>query len=363
MEKRNYSVDLFRIIAAFFVIVLHIIGKGGILKNTSPDEVNYWMGWFLEIGAYCAVNCFALISGYLMVNKTIKAKNIIALWIQVLFYSLLLSALFFVFLPESRNLKNLALAFIPIMGKQWWYISAYFALFFLIPILNAAINNISKGTLVKFLLVILIGVCVIDCGIPRDPFAIADGYSTVWLMLLYFFGAYIRKYDLKQKVTTTQSALAFVVLIIVTFLSKVCIYFATKKIFGEAKLDNMFISYTSITIVLAAISLFLFCLNVKVSNSLQKVILFFSPATLGVYLIHVHPLVFEHIIKEAFADFANKPHGVMLLCVLATALVIFMLCSAIDLVRIWLFKLIKVDCLCEMIDDKITKIGLKAFKK
>ena len=363
MVKREYNVDLFRIIAAIFVIVLHVLGKGGILENTSPSEVNYWVAWFLEICSFCAVNCFALISGYVMVNKTIKAKNIIGLWFQVLFYSLLITALFFVFLPESRSCKNLVFALMPILGTQWWYVSSYFALFFLIPILNAAINNISQTTFEKFLLVILIGVCVFDCGVPGDPFVINNGYSVIWLMLLYFFGAYIRKYDLKQKVTTTQSAIAFVVLIILTFLSKICIHFATKEIYGEARLDDTFVSYTSVTIVLAAVSLFLFCLNVKVSNPLQKVIIFFSPATLGVYLIHVHPLVFEHILNGAFADFANKPIWIMLLFVLAATLVIFLLCSAIDLVRIRLFKLIKVDCLCEVIGDKITRIGLRIFKK
>ena len=71
MEKRNYNIDLFRIIAAFFVTVLHVLGQGGILESTSPTETNYWIAWFLEICAYCVVNCFALISGYVMVIKTV----------------------------------------------------------------------------------------------------------------------------------------------------------------------------------------------------------------------------------------------------------------------------------------------------
>lgn len=45
------------------------------MKSTLPGGINYWVAWFLEICAYGAVNCFALISGYVMVNKTIKAKK------------------------------------------------------------------------------------------------------------------------------------------------------------------------------------------------------------------------------------------------------------------------------------------------
>lgn len=361
MEKRDYNVDLFRVIATIFVVILHVLGQGGILAKASPDGATYWIGWLLEILAYCAVNCFVLISGYVMVNKTTKLKNIIGLWFQVLFYSILISGLLFIFVPETRSIKNFAVAFLPVLGRQWWYVSSYFALFFAIPILNAAINNISKKTFEKFLLIILVGVCIADCAVPKDPFAINSGYSAIWLILLYFFGAYIRKYDLKDKVTAPKSALAFAILIILTFLSKICIHFATQKIFGEAKLDNMFVSYISVTIVLAAVSLFLFCLNAKISNFLQKTVRFFSPATFGVYLIHDHPVVSQYILKDAFAGFANQSFAIMPLSVLAVTLAIFLSCSVIDLIRIRIFKLIRINRLCEMIDDQITKRLLKKF--
>lgn len=362
MKQRDYNVDLFRILATMLVIILHVLGQGGVLKATTPNSAMYWVAWFLEIMAYCAVNCFALISGYIMANKTPKLKNIVGLWFQVLFYSLVISGLCFLFAPETRSLKNLVVAFLPVLGRQWWYVSAYFALFFVIPVLNAAIHNISEKTFKKVLLVILIGICVVDCTVPKDPFVIASGYSPIWLMILYLFGAYIRKYDLKQKITASQSALAFWAVIILTFLSKFCIRFATKMLFGQVKLDNTFISFVSITIVLASVFLFLFCLNVKIRDSSKKVIGFFSPTTLSVYLIHVHPVVFVYIIKDAFVSFASKPLALMPLYILAATLVIFLLCSAIDLVRIQFFKLIKMDRLCEIIGSKITRIYQKVFR-
>ena len=74
--KRASDIDLFRIIATLLVIVLHVLGKGGILNNAAPDSAAYWTAWFLEICAYCAVNCFALISGYVMADKTVEIKSI-----------------------------------------------------------------------------------------------------------------------------------------------------------------------------------------------------------------------------------------------------------------------------------------------
>ena len=256
MEKRNYNIDLFRIIAAFLVTVLHVLGQGGIMKSASPTEINYWIAWFLGICAYCAVNCFALISGYVMVNKTVKAKNMISLWFQILFYSLLFTALFFVFVPESRSVKELLVAFVPVLGQQWWYVSSYFALCFFIPFLNKTINNISQQTYKKILLLILFVICCIACVVSKDAFSLNGGYSAIWLMIVYLFGAYIRKYDICEKITSFKSVVGFLLMIVLTFASKITISFFTKSFLGQVKYDNTFISYISITILLSAIFLF-----------------------------------------------------------------------------------------------------------
>ena len=41
MIERNVNVDLFRVIATLFVVVLHVLGQGGISKNTSPGGTQY----------------------------------------------------------------------------------------------------------------------------------------------------------------------------------------------------------------------------------------------------------------------------------------------------------------------------------
>lgn len=355
--KRNANIDLFRITATIFVIILHVLGRSGILNATSPNEVNYWIAWFLEICAFCAVNCFALISGYVMVNKSIKAKSLIGLWFQVSFYSLLITSIFFVFLPESRTVRNVIIAVLPILGRQWWYVSSYFALFVFLPFLNQALKNIPQKTYRKFLLIILLFVCTADCIIPIDTFRLNNGYSALWLMLVYMFGAYIKKYNVGEKITALKSLLGFFAMATVTFASKLALSFI-----GATKYEDMFITYSSITILLSAIFMFLFCMKIRIGNAASKVIIFLSPVSLSVYLIHVHPLVFENILGSAFSSFASKSPVVMVICVIAATLAIFVICAAIDLLRIQLFKLIRVNKLCEFTDKKINKLYGKFFK-
>lgn len=362
MEKRNYNIDLFRIIAAFLVTVLHVLGKGGVLKSTSPNEINYWIAWFLEIGAYCAVNCFALITGYVMYNKSIKAKSIVGLWFQVLFYSLLFTTLFFVFVPETRTTDNLVAAVMPVLKKQWWYVSSYFALWFFIPFLNKAINNISQQTYKKVLLLILFAVCFIDCIVPTDAFTLNNGYSAIWLMIVYLFGAYIRKYNICEKTTSFKCIVGYFSMIILTFVSKIAIRLVTIDLLGQAKYENTFISYISITILLSAIFLMMFCLKIKINNIASKLIRFIAPASLGIYLIHVHPLVFNNIINNAFVSFADKSPIAMAFFAIAASLGIFVLCAIIELLRIQIFKLIKMNKLSEFIAAKMNGFYLRVFE-
>lgn len=354
MKTRDVPIDLLRVIATVLVILLHVLGQGGVLKSTAPTGINYWIAWFLEIGAYCAVNCFALISGYVMVNKTVKMKNIIGLWFQALFYSLLITLLFVAFIPVCRDKIDWVCVFLPITGKQWWYLSSYFVLFFAMPLLNSAVKHLPRQTLKKILIVILFGVGCIDCFVKKDAFAIKNGYSAIWLMIVYLFGAYIRRYDVKQQFTARKSLLAFFGTILFTFLCKLSIYGISGRAGTLALYENRLVSYPSITIVLAAIFLLLFCLNLKIGRWGERIIGFFAPAALGVYLIHVHPLVFNLVIKDACVLFAQQAPWLMVLCVIGAVAAILVLCTLIERLRIGLFNWIKVPVWCAFLDRKAT---------
>ena len=364
MTQRNHSVDLFRIIASIFVIILHVLGQGGILQAAAPGSSVYWLAWSMEILAFCAVDCFALISGYVMLDKSIKTKNIVGLWIHALFYSLLFTALFFVFVPETRSLRHIVVACLPIVGKQWWYMSAYFALYLFIPVLNAGVHQIPKRNIQKFLILVLVGIGILDHLIPTDDaFRLTGGNSPIWLMILYLFGAYIKKYNVKEKITRFQSLLGFFIAIALTILSKVIIRLVTVRMFGVIKYDDTWISYTSITIIFASLFLFLFFLNIRIGDTAQKAIMLLAPATLGVYLIHVHPLVFEYILKDAFVSFAHTSGLLMIVCTLAVTLIIFLLCAVIDLLRIQLFKLLRVAQLCESVNRYVVRLFSKVSEE
>lgn len=48
----------------WYVITLHTLGHGGVLDNLPIGTIRYASDWILETIAYYAVDCFAIISGY-----------------------------------------------------------------------------------------------------------------------------------------------------------------------------------------------------------------------------------------------------------------------------------------------------------
>lgn len=64
MNKKNPGIELLRIVSMIYVIILHTLGQGRILTNSISGSFHFYVGWTIEIFAFCSVNIFGIISGY-----------------------------------------------------------------------------------------------------------------------------------------------------------------------------------------------------------------------------------------------------------------------------------------------------------
>src|SRR5574344_1724268 len=87
MENRNYGIDFLRLVLMYMVCVLHTLGQGGIIYSSINGSIGFGVFYLLEIISYCAVDSFAIISGYTSKNKPQKYEKIVSMWFQVLFFS------------------------------------------------------------------------------------------------------------------------------------------------------------------------------------------------------------------------------------------------------------------------------------
>lgn len=244
-------------------------------------------------------------------------------------------------------------AFFPVMFNQYWYFSSYVALFLFIPLLNLILEKMDQTQLKFCMGMILLFFGCIQTLFYSDVFGTNDGYSAIWLMILYLVGGYIRKYESDKKKKARRFIVGYFILIGLTWLSKLIIEMVTLHVLGEVRAGNYLISYKSPTIFLAAVFLLLFFAKINISPFWKRMIGFFSPMAFGVYLIHNHPLVFSVLMKERFSDYAAFPWPFEILAVLGMAVCINLICYAIDFIRFELFKILHIRKRLDLLEDSI----------
>lgn len=342
---RNYGIDFLRMFSMFSVVVLHVLGAGGVLDAVGMLSVSYDAVWFLEIIAYCAVNCYGLISGYVGVKSKFKYANILYLYLQVIFYTVLLTVGAGICLSGPVGKKDLIKAFFPFVTGYYWYFTAYFCIFFFMPFMNKLLYALDEKQAKGLVWTIVIIFSVLPTVFQKDIFTTTYGYSALWLAMLYLIGGSMRLFGWGENISKRKLALFFTVCISFTWFLMLLFDFIYQSLQKGIE-GNSLIRYTLPTVLLAAAILVIFFARLKLNDGLKKIIAVFAPSAFGVYIIHGDPFVWDYFIKEKFAVYADYRPVWMLAAVLGTALLIYLLCSGIDMIRFWIFKLLKIKEIC-----------------
>ncbi len=120
--------------------------------------------------------------------------------------------------------------------------------------------------------------------------------------------------------------------------------------------------YTSPFTVIAAISLFMLFKDMQIKNrAVSAMINFFAPASFSVFLIHYNPLVFLYIMKHF--TFLNDLNGILMtVCILFSAVIMFLVLGTADHIRILIFRLLKINERSEKLLD-MTVNKLKSMRR
>ena len=349
---RNYGVDALRIYSMCMIVVLHILSQGGILEKINGG--GYYLVWLLEILAYCATDCYALISGYIRKSsKKYNYQKIGMMWLKVVFYSFGITFLFFLIHREKVSTRDMIESVFPIASNQYWYFTAYVGMFFLIPVLEFLIEKLTKRecTMTVMVLIVVFSVYGTFSKIFGDPFLLGDGYSVAWLCILYFLGAWMKKYNVLERL---NRKIAVIGIMASTLFVWGC--------FCWVPLGGLLVSYISPFILLNAVLFLSIFSRIEIGSFLKKVIAWFAPATFGVYLIHCQKVVFNEYLKNSFT-WVTKLNVVLIpITVLLAATIIFLVCTIIEKIRIVMFKIMRLENMSKYIYDQLEKILLESIR-
>lgn len=335
------------------IVLLHIVGLGGITGGTPLFSVNHQVAWGIYLLANCGVDCFALISGYVGVTAKYKYSNIVLLWLRVVFYTLGITACFQLFMPEKVSLMSWVHAVFPVYYEEYWYFSAYFVLFLFIPVLNLAIDRLSKKQIKVVLILMIMAFSVIPTLLYKLPFNMRGGSTAWWLMVVYLIGGYIRKYDFGKSIKTYKLVLLLFGCWAIMWLSCFVIDHVTMSRYGEVRYEDYLINNISPFVLTVAVCLLILFSRMRVNKTAIKIISVFSPVAFSVYLIHIHPLVRDNILSGFFKAFAGYSAPLLIAAILGAAIAVYAGCTVIDWIRILLFRLIRIKPVLEKAEQKV----------
>ncbi len=303
------------------IIGHHIIVHGLGLKNISEpgfisDNTTYSQIIFNSILAI-AVNSYVFISGYFGIK--FKTSTIFSFIIQAVSYSVIIKLIFVYINPNDFSYLYIIKAFFPISNNTWWFITNYIGLYFLAPFLNEGIKNICKNQAT----ILILGLILLNCfssfifgGISKS------GYHIFSFILIYLLGRFTNIHKIEIRYAKT-------VLTFSTFI--ISITGITLLYIKKSNLVWQLFYYNNPFILISAISLFFIFNNykIKANNLINKV----AATTLGIYMIHDHPLVRDfiaQIVKDSKAHFSKIE---FISFIILFALCIFISGSMVELMR------------------------------
>ena len=363
---RNQGIELLRIAATLVIITQHILTQGGVLYEAAENinYVNYSLAYLLKNLTHWGSTVFALISGYLCIRSRYRVSSLLRVWLETVFYTVLFTAVFALVQPETVDAKLWVGAFFPVINRKYWYITAYAALFLMMPLLNAGIHALPRRTLTLSLLAAVVLFCALPPFTTQDSFSFNSGYSPWWLAFMYVVGAYVRLYG-EERLQNVKSRWLWLTLGLCAFLTWVLQpllilldFFPSLRWLSDYLSDRAAALQvrTSITLMLLAVCVFLLFLRARPPRWAEKPVKFLSAHSLGVYLIHVHPLLFATA-YYLFAPLAHLPAPLLLLAVPAAAVGVFALCTLLDTLRAALFRVLRADALADRLAGVLARLG------
>lgn len=310
---RNSSIELYRIIAMLFVVIVHCNGwlVGGI--PTDFDETNISVfrisqATIQAITCTC-VNMFLLISGYF--GLKLKWKSILNIYMLLISISIpfyLLS----IFLGETFSVRQFLSRFMA-FSRSGYFVECYLLLMFFSPVLNAFIEKLGKNILLWVLLFWGIEI-YFEFVLHDGDLGFMRGYSFIHFVLIYMIGRTLSLYKgLLFQINKGKYLIIYI-------LSTITILF----LYIILDLSSAF-SYSSPFNIIATCSLFMLFAKTTYYN---RWINWVASSTFAVYIIHTSNPVFNwlrNFDKETLTNYAYPSYllimGGVILLIFASSII------------------------------------------
>ena len=211
-KQRNIGIDFLRVWAMLAICMGHLLWHGGCVDLFENGSVERLFLCFCSclINVPCMLNCFALISGYVMVLRCQRQTNageckirfdkLFQIEFQILFFTLSLAILFFLFLPNVVGKSQWLHALFPVLTIHYWYLSAYIPVLMLAPFVLTVLFHFGMHDCRTYLWLAFVFICMLS-QIPvlgKYSTWLANDMSVNWLLFCFFIGGFCARFGFRS---------------------------------------------------------------------------------------------------------------------------------------------------------------------
>lgn len=329
VKERDSNFELLRLLAMGIVITSHY-NLFSFPQESLPAgfDMNVLLKYIMTAG--CIANIvFILLTGYFMIKSKLKPGKIIALLLEMYFYSLIFLGLELL-INKSVSKDHLLAGLLPFPFGNWFCVM-YMLLMAVSPYVNKLLLSLKKDEYKRFLILLFVIVSIIPTLLNSSQLSRLSLF-----ILIYGIGGYMRLYPSKSSLK--KDWLFFFGSLAALVLSVCAIYLAviiTGNDHWVSKITYFSATNTSPLVILFSVALFRMFKRINIGSN--KVINYIAGSVLGVYLIHENVFVRSYIWNEYFIIDINTPIIAFIFLSVVKILSVFAACTAIDIIRRVLF--------------------------
>lgn len=324
-NERNSSVEVFRIISMFLIVMHHYVVNSGIpsFYETGSANINQYVAQILGAWGKTGINCFTLITGYFLIGKECSPKRAFNLWGEYFFWTIFCFGFLAFYDKSIISISDLIKGFfIPFLGAG--YLAVVLYMFLLVPALNKLISNLKQKEYIGLLVVLLLYYTIIPSFTLNQHFDFLP-----WLCVIYLIGGYLKLYPLKI-LTKNKIVLP---LLIISFVGLCSSIIVVSKYVNVAKSYWFISDANKIGALVISILSFSFFLNLKPTKS--KIVNAIAGTCWGILCIHANSNAMRDFLWENLFNntYWFKTDYAILHCIFVS-IVVFLVCS----IMVILFK-------------------------
>lgn len=329
-NKRNSSIELFRIITMLVIVAHHYVVNSGITNVIAENDLS-WKSLFLLVfgwGGKTGINCFVFITGYFMCKSNITLKKFLKLILELEFYNIVIYMIFVLTGYAELSIGTIIKTILPIYGIGSGFTHSFLVFYLLIPFVNILVHGMNEK---QFQKLILLSITVFTI-LPTFCFVNITMNYVIWFVILYLCAAYVRICPKKIFDNTKIWKIATIVLILLSWASVIVGAYVSRMLGGD--ITYYFVNDSNKILALStAVSGFMCFKNLEIGYN--KWVNKIAASAFGVLIIHSNSDVMRKWLwQDVVQSVKFWDSNYIVIHAIVSVLLIYIICTCIDAVRI-----------------------------